>query len=350
MFGTEPMARMTCDASTCRPSSQATYTPSSVRGDARGACALEEVHAPAEELVLEHGRHLGVLQRQHLLARDDERHLAAERAEHVRELDAGHARADHAQVTRDLRRRIRLAGGEHALAVERRPVGDPRPGAGGDHEDVARDLGAAAGLALDRDRVRVDEAGGAADELHALRLEQIRGPSVRSCSSIACTRWRSAVTSSAPFAARPIVAARSSPTSSPPVAIMAFEGMQSHRWAAPPMTSRSTRVTSAPSVAATVAAVLPPGPPPMITSRRVTRAKLTPPRHGLPVRSAERRCGPCPSTDTTRSTTAGSIIAAERAARPYTTAPSTAARTRTRAMPVLSRTRGPDPAGDLSDR
>ena len=54
-----------------------------------------------------------------------------------------------------------------------------------------------------------------------------------------------------PSAARPIVCARSSSTSSPPVAISAFDGMQSQRWAAPPTMSRSISVTSAPSVAAT---------------------------------------------------------------------------------------------------
>ena len=32
----------------------------------------------------------------------------------------------------------------------------------------------------------------------------------------------------------------------PPVAIIAFDGMQSHRWAAPPTMSRSISVTSAP--------------------------------------------------------------------------------------------------------
>ena len=53
----------------------------------------------------------------------------------------------------------------------------------------------------------------------------------------------------------------------PPVAIIAFDGMQSHRWAAPPTMSRSTSVTSAPSRAAWVAAWLPAGPPPMITNR-----------------------------------------------------------------------------------
>ena len=36
----------------------------------------------------------------------------------------------------------------------------------------------------------------------------------------------------------------------PPVAIMVLDGMQSHRWAAPPTMSRSIRVTSAPRRAA----------------------------------------------------------------------------------------------------
>ena len=68
----------------------------------------------------------------------------------------------------------------------------------------------------------------------------------------------------------------------PPVAIMALDGMQSHRLAAPPTTSRSIKVTSTPSRAAWVAAWLPAGPPPMMTNRMVTgyaRAALTrPPR------------------------------------------------------------------------
>ena len=52
-----------------------------------------------------------------------------------------------------------------------------------------------------------------------------------------------------------------------PVAIMALDGMQSHRWAAPPTMSRSITVTSAPRLAATVAHRMPAGPPPMITKR-----------------------------------------------------------------------------------
>ena len=56
----------------------------------------------------------------------------------------------------------------------------------------------------------------------------------------------------------------------PPVAIMALDGMQSHRLAAPPTTSRSIRVTSTPRRAALVAAWFPAGPPPMITNRMST--------------------------------------------------------------------------------
>ena len=74
-----------------------------------------------EEVVLERRRDLGVLLRQHLLAADDQRDLAAERREHVHELDAGDARADHDEVLGELRRRVGVAGGEHALAVDRAP-------------------------------------------------------------------------------------------------------------------------------------------------------------------------------------------------------------------------------------
>ena len=48
--------------------------------------------------------------------------------------------------------------------------------------------------------------------------------------------------------------------SAPPVAIIAFDGMQSHRWAAPPTMSRSISVTSAPRRAACGGRVLPAGP------------------------------------------------------------------------------------------
>src|SRR5581483_10079111 len=73
---------------------------------------------------------------------------------------------------------------------------------------------------------------------------------------------------------RPIPPMRRLKDMAPPVAIIAFDGMQSHRWAAPPIRSRSTIVTSAPRRAACVAAVLPAGPPPMITKRRGTGFRL----------------------------------------------------------------------------
>ena len=54
---------------------------------------LQQVHAALQEVVLEHRGDLRILQRQHLLAADDERDLGAEAAEHVDELDAGDARS-----------------------------------------------------------------------------------------------------------------------------------------------------------------------------------------------------------------------------------------------------------------
>ncbi len=64
---------------------------------------------------------------------------------------------------------------------------------------------------------------------------------------------------------RPIPVERRRKVIAPPVAIIVFDGMQSRRWAAPPIRSRSTIVTSAPYRAAYVAALLPAGPPPMIS-------------------------------------------------------------------------------------
>ena len=278
--------------STLRPSSHSTSTESSTRVDGLRPRALEQLDAAREELVLEHRGDLGVLHRQHLLARHDERHLRAERAEHVGELDAGDARADDAEVLGDLGRRVRLAGREDALAVDRRPVGDAGPRPGREHDEVGVEL-LAAGLGLG-DRPRADPAGGPVPSMSRTPCDSssVR-TDVRRCASIDATRSRSASTSSRPSATSPIARARVSSESSPPVAIIAFDGMQSHRWAAPPMMSRSISVTSAPSVAATVAAVLPPGPPPMITRRTgigpgyATRAWVT--------------SSGCPSSVTTRS-------------------------------------------------
>ena len=61
---------------------------------------------------------------------------------------------------------------------------------------------------------------------------------------------RASKSSSTSTLARPISAAWFIRAMAPPVAIMALDGMQSSRWAAPPTMSRSIRVTSAPNRAA----------------------------------------------------------------------------------------------------
>jgi hypothetical protein len=90
-----------------------------------------------------------------------------------------------------------------------------------------------------------------------------------SLSSMASMRLRKPSKSSwTPAPVRPMPVACATTPIVPAVAIIAFDGMQSRRWAAPPTMSRSIIVTSAPRRAAVVAAVLPAGPPPMIARRR----------------------------------------------------------------------------------
>jgi hypothetical protein len=83
-----------------RPSSQRTAHGDAVVGDVDGLGpgALEQLDAPPEEVVLQHGGDLRVLLGQDLLAADDEGHAAPEGGEHVDELDAGDARADDDEV------------------------------------------------------------------------------------------------------------------------------------------------------------------------------------------------------------------------------------------------------------
>ena len=81
-----------------RPSSQTHGDGTVLLVDADGPGALEEPDAAGDEVVLERGGDLGVLLREHLLAAHDEGDLAAERPEHVDELDAGDAGADHDEV------------------------------------------------------------------------------------------------------------------------------------------------------------------------------------------------------------------------------------------------------------
>ena len=140
LLGIEPTASSTCEPSTTRPSSQRTRTMVAVALDRARAGALEQRDAACEERLLEHRGNLGVLDRQHLLAGHEQRDLGAERVEEVGELHAGDARADHDRVLGDLRRRVRVAGGEDALVVDGDEVGDARARAGADDDEVGGDL------------------------------------------------------------------------------------------------------------------------------------------------------------------------------------------------------------------
>ena len=123
-----------------RPSSHRTRTMSPSRSIAAGTRALQEGDAASEERVLEHRGNFGVLDREHLLARHEQRDLRPERVEEVRELHAGDAGADHDRVLGDLGRRIGVAGGEDPLAVDGDEVGYPGPRPGADHHEVGGDL------------------------------------------------------------------------------------------------------------------------------------------------------------------------------------------------------------------
>ena len=152
--------------------------------------------------------------------------------------------ADDAQVRGDLGRRIRLTGGEDALAVERRPVRAPGARPGGDHEDVAGDL------ARPRHR-RPRSCASPRSGPHPARGARPATPAARARIAAAAPRSRGPAGGARPGRARrsprgPSWRPGSSPVSAPPVAIIAFDGMQSQRCAAPPTTSRSTSVTSAP--------------------------------------------------------------------------------------------------------
>ena len=236
-MGTDPIASTACDERTTRPSSQRTTTRVGlvVALDRRRPRPLEQAHATGEEVVLEHGGDLGVLARQHLLARHDERDLGAERGEHVHELDAGDTRADDRDAARELLRRVAVTRRQDAVAVGLAPLRDARARAGGDEGDVEVDqLGAVDVVDLDLVRAR--------------RSAPCRGSSARPGSAAArscpCCRWcldpldarrQRLGVDLADACSRPIPVERRRKLIAPPVAIIVFDGMQSSRWAAPPI-------------------------------------------------------------------------------------------------------------------
>src|SRR5215207_157660 len=104
-------------------------------------------------------------------------------------------------------------------------------------------------------------------------------------SSVVTLRWRcdlmpsmrdfsASIAISGSDCSRPIPPMRREKLIAPPVAIIVLLGMQSQRWAAPPITSRSITVTLAPKRAAYVAACWPAGPPPMMTNLMLTACRL----------------------------------------------------------------------------
>src|SRR5690606_17590915 len=97
---------------------------------------------------------------------------AAQRREHVDELDAGDPGADDDEVLRQLAGRVGVAGGEDPRAVGRRPVGDAGPAAGGDEDGVGLDLAHALG-GLDHDLVRPLQPPGAVDDADVLAPQQV---------------------------------------------------------------------------------------------------------------------------------------------------------------------------------
>ena len=144
--------------------------PVAVAFDGLGTGALVEADAAAQEVGFEGGGHFGVLGREDLLAADQQGDVAAKRREHVDELHAGDAGADHDQVVGHLSGRVGVAGGEDALAVDGGPVGDAGPAAGAEHDDVGLDLLEAVGR-FGHYLVGALERAGALDEADVLALQ-----------------------------------------------------------------------------------------------------------------------------------------------------------------------------------
>ena len=124
--------------------------------DRRRPRPLEQPDATGEEVRLEDRGNLGVLVRQDLLTRHDERDLGAERGEHVHELDAGDTRSDDRDAARELLGRVAVAGRQDPIPVGLAPLRDARAATRWRHEsDVEVDqLDAVDGLDLDGVRRR----------------------------------------------------------------------------------------------------------------------------------------------------------------------------------------------------
>ena len=88
LLGIEPTASSACEPSIDAAVLAAHAHDVAVALDRARARALQQRDAACEERLLEHRGDLGVLDRQHLLARHEQRDLRPERVEEVRELHA----------------------------------------------------------------------------------------------------------------------------------------------------------------------------------------------------------------------------------------------------------------------
>ena len=102
---------------TVRPSVRATVTSSPSPGHRLGPRPGQHGQPAPGEDVLQHLRRVGILARQHPIARGDEHDLAPERVVRAGELRTGHPRADHDQPLRQLAQAVDLGPGEDPLAV-----------------------------------------------------------------------------------------------------------------------------------------------------------------------------------------------------------------------------------------
>ena len=96
----------------------------------------------------------------------------------MHELDAGDPDPTIVTLSRELLRRVAVAGREDAVAVGLAPLGDARPRAGRDEGDVEVDLLGSVDR-VDLDGVRCHEARRAGDHAHALALQQPARPRVQ---------------------------------------------------------------------------------------------------------------------------------------------------------------------------
>ena len=203
VFGTVPTVISTCEPSTVRPSVSSTETPFSVPRGAGGPAALQPATARLEDL-LEHLGGVGVLSRQHPVARGDEgdRHAGLEVP--GGELRAGDAGADDDEVLGHLLELVDVAPVEDPVVVGLGAGQHARVGAGGDEDGVALQL--------------LDDRAVVVQDLHAVRGEapDVVGEPARPVTmrtpSASRRAWMSADWAIARPLTRWLTDARSSPT------------------------------------------------------------------------------------------------------------------------------------------